>query len=165
MKTNIEVPPFIYSTGDNELKQALYSKSFDVKHIGNIKGLLPIIGVDFNETEQSYGKRLKLWKLAENDVLFEGWKIKDMKHWHFITSADKKITFIFEFSNYTTVINDREYKFPSLPDTIDDFINDCRRIGIKLFWKQEIIDKFGVDKLSSQKKMIDYSQILRQTLD
>jgi len=28
------------------------------------------------------------------------------------------------------------------PRTVDDFVNDCSRVGIDLFWKEEIINKY-----------------------
>jgi hypothetical protein len=29
-----------------------------------------------------------------------------------------------------------------LPNTLDDFINDCNRVGVELLWKEEIVKKY-----------------------
>lgn len=165
MQNNVEAAPFIHTIGDAVVKNELYTKYFSVEHIGNIKGQMPICGVDFHETEASYAKRLRDWRFSDREVFFEGWIIKDMKHWQHAVSGDNETSILFEFKSYEIVNRGKIYRFPVLPETIDDFINDCKRIGLKLFWKQEIIDKFGVEKISSTKKVVDYDKILRQTLD
>lgn len=163
MNQLLEVAPYIHTVGDERVKNELYLSYFDVKQVGNVKGAMPIIGIDFNETEASYAKRLRNWRFADREVLFDGWIVKDMKHWHVMQRED--VIIIFEFTTYTVTIGAKEYKFNVLPETVDDFINDFKRIGVKLFWKQEIIDKFGKDKLSSSKKVIEYHKILKQSLE
>lgn len=165
MENKLEAAPFIHTVGDVVVKNELYTKYFSVEHIGNLKGSMPICGVDFQETEGEYAKRLRDWRFADREVLFDGWVVKDMKHWHHLTSTDGQCTVLFDSKSYEIANGRKVYKFPVLPETIDDFINDCRRIGIKLFWKQEIIDKFGVEKISSTKKVVDYTKLLGQTLD
>lgn len=164
MTTSIEAAPFAHTTGDQSIKEKLYLKHFDVKFLGNIKGSLPVMGVDFNETEVAYAKRLREWKLAENEVIFSGWKLKDMKHYQVATNADG-ISIHVDFNAYSITVGRREYKFPILPETIDDFINDCKRIGIKLFWKQEIIDNFGMERITSERKVIEFYKIVRGNLN
>lgn len=146
MNSRLEVSPYIHTVGDETVKNNLYLKYFDVKHIGNLKGSMPILGVDFNETDAAYVKRLRAWKLADQDVLFSNWTIKDLKHFQ-VAVSDAGDTIQFDFATYHIKTIHKEYLFPVLPNTIDDFILDCTRIGVKLFWKQEIIDKFGADHL------------------
>lgn len=163
MIERVEASPYNRTVGDETVKNELYLKYFDVKHLGNIKGSMPLLGVDFNETESAYAKRLRVWKQADYDVLFSDWKIKDLKHFQVATNNDGDTLHI-EPSSYSITTAGKEFHFPVLPETIDDFINDCKRIGLKLFWKQEIIDKFGADRISSETKVIEYHKILRQSL-
>ena len=151
MENDFEAAPYIQTIGDEVAKNNLYLQFFDVKHLGNLKGAMPIFGVDFHETNEAYANRLKIWKFADKEVLFDGWVVKDMKHWQFLHYGEN-VTVIFEFNTYSITAFGKEYKFSVLPDTIDDFINDCKRIGLKLFWKPEIIDKFGIEKITSEKK-------------
>lgn len=165
MDNLVEAAPFIHTVGDAVVKDELYLKYFSIERIGNIKGTMPICGIDFQETEVSYAKRLRDWRFTDREVLFNGWIVKDMKHWHHVTNSEGSITMLFEFKTYEIANGHHVYKFPVHPETIDDFINDCKRIGLKLFWKPEIIDKFGVEKISSTKKVVDYHKLFRETLD
>jgi len=164
MGQRIEAPPYLNTDGDINVRNNIYLQFFKTEHLGNIKGDMPIMGVDFNETEAAYAKRLRAWRMAENEVIFDGWKIKDMKHWQLATSLSGEETIMFEFNAYTVTLGKKEYKFPTHPDTVDDFINDCKRIGLKLFWKQDIIDKFGAKSISSERRVIEFHKILRQPL-
>src|SRR5258705_4633460 len=134
MENNVEAAPFIHTVGDTGVKDGLYLKYFSVEQVGNLKGSMPICGVDFQETEIAYSKRLRDWRFADREVLFNGWIVKDMKHWQHLTSTDGETTILFEFKTYEIVNGGKVYIFPVLPETIDDFINDCKRIGVKLFW-------------------------------
>lgn len=165
MRNEVEASPFINTICDEIAKNELYTKFFDPKHLGNMTGKMPLMGVDFHETEAAYAKRLRLWKQAENEVLFDGWNVKDMKHWQIAVSRDGNTTIQIDFNTYTITTSEKEYKFPTIPENIDDFINDCKRIGVKLFWKQEIIDKFGEKRISSTKKVVEIHKILGQSLD
>jgi len=158
----IEAAPYIFTMGDEKVKDELYLKYFDVKLIGNLKGSMPLFGVDYDESEDGYNKRLREWRFADREVLFEGWMVKDMKHSKVLYNHDKTISILFEFKDYTITIEGKEYFFPVLPETIDDFINDCKRIGLKLFWKREIIDKFGVEKITSDNKVVEYHKFLKK---
>ncbi len=160
MSELIEVPPFIHTNGNEDVKNELYLKHFDIKYLGNITGSMPLMGIDYNETESAYTKRLRCWKQADMNVIFDGWSIKDLKQFQIATDKNGN-TIQFDFNSYSVTIESREYKFPLLPETIDDFINDCKRIGLKLFWKQEIINKFDADHISSEKKVVEYHKILK----
>ncbi len=157
-----EAAPYIFTTEKNKVKNELYEKYFDVKHIGNLKGFMPLFGIDFDDTEEGYNKRLREWRFADREVFFDGWFVKDMKHSKVLYNQDKTITIVFEFKDYKITIDKKEYCFPVLPETIDDFINDCKRIGLKLFWKQEIIDKFGVGNVTSDTKVVEYHKFLKK---
>lgn len=165
MKIKVEASHYIHTSGDQFVKKDLYLLKFSVNHIGNIHGLMPFIGVDFNETDEGYAKRLRTWKLADRDVLFTGWKVKDMGHWQVLQNEDSTCSINFEFSTYSILLYGKEYVFNAHPETIDDFITDCKRIGLKLFWNTQIIDKFGIDKITSSTKVLEYHKILRESLD
>jgi len=73
------------------------------------------------------------------DRLFDGWRGKDMVNWHKFTNDDK---IILEFyPTYYTVrkdIKDSITYMMSIPETIDDFINDMNRFGVQLYWSEWI---------------------------
>lgn len=140
----IEAVPYLLNVNGEKLRNELYGLSFNIKHVGNLEGSMPLFNIDFHENEEEYAARLRRWRFADRAVLFDGWIVKDMQHWHVIYSKDYTISILIEFNTYSITLKNKEYKFPILPDTIDNFINDCRRISLKLFWKQEIIDKFGI---------------------
>jgi hypothetical protein len=166
MKNNVEVSPYIFTICDQKIKTELYNRFFDVKHIGNSDGSsMPVNGQDYHETNEGYINRLKKWKLKDREILFDGWIVKDLIHWQTLENPQSNASIDVEFNTYKIRLYDKEYKFPILPDTIDDFINDCKRIGLKLFWKQEIIDKFGIDKITSPHKVIEYHRIIRENLN
>ena len=161
MNQQIEVPPFIETSGDVILKKEIFGVYFDVNRVGNIKGSMPLMGVDFNETEIAYAKRLRIWRQNDHEVLFSGRTVKDMNQFQIAKNGNGD-TIQFDFDSYTITTRGQEYVFPKHPTTVDEFITDCRRIGLKLFWKQEIIDKFGADQLSSKKSTSSYHNVLRQ---
>lgn len=155
----IEAAPYIYLEGDENVKNQLYTNFFDVSHFGNIKGDKPIKGYGFWESDDAYAKRLKEWENYEKDVYFEGWTCKDMRLWQVFTNNDG-VTVVFEINSYNVTINNKEYHFPILPETIDDLINDFKRVGVKLYWKESIINKFGHKNLVSDKRVVEYHKIM-----
>jgi len=155
----IEAAPYIYVDGNEQVKKELYSNYFDVSHLGNIKGERPIMGIGFWETTHGYASRLKEWEEHEKNVYFEGWTCKDMRLWQVFTNKDG-VGVVFEINSYYITIGDKEYHFPVLPETIDDLINDFKRVGVKLFWKESIVNKFGYENLNSDKRTVEYHKIM-----
>lgn len=69
------------------------------------------------------------------DTLFDGWRGKDMINWHKFTN-DNKIILEFYPKYYTIrkdVQNSATYML-SVPETINEFINDMYRFGIEIYW-------------------------------
>ena len=66
-----------------------------------------------------------------------------MNHYQEIKSLDNKIYLIFEFNNYVVLKNKKEYNFVN-PNTVDDFINDMKRLNINLLWNKNVFSKFGI---------------------
>lgn len=77
------------------------------------------------------------------DILFDGWRGKDMINWHKFTNDDK---FVLEF--YATYYIIRKEKADStkymlsIPKTINDFINDMHRFGVQIYWTERIETDF-----------------------
>ena len=78
------------------------------------------------------------------DTLFEDWRGKDMLNgWSKFTSDDYTLEF---FPTYYTIkknkpIDSTQYML-SIPETIDDFINDMNRFGVLLYWTTWIDENF-----------------------
>jgi len=162
MIVKIEASPFIDTKGSIEAKNGLYNLSFDFSRIANKFGEIPVKMGGFWESDQAFDKRLSKWNAEEQIVLFEGWVCKDMHHYQEIYDKEKNIVITFEINEYEVNYSGRKFLFQVLPDTIDDFINDLKRIGIKLFWKQEIADIYGIDNITSNKKIIDYYALIKK---
>jgi len=73
------------------------------------------------------------------ELLFEGWKGKNMNNWFKFTNDDKVVLEF--YATYYTVVknvpNATKYML-SIPKTIDDFINDMNRLEIQLYWTEWI---------------------------
>lgn len=162
MSVRIEASPFIDTKGSIEAKNGLYNISFDFSRIANKYGEIPVKRGGFWESDQAYEKRLSKWNEEERTVLFEGWVCKDMHHYQEIYDKEKNIVITFEINEYEVNYSGRKFLFKVLPDTVDDFINDLKRIGIKLFWKPEIADIYGIENITSNKKIIDYYALLKE---
>jgi hypothetical protein len=69
-------------------------------------------------------------------------------------------------SNFITEWFDGEIK-PSHwnPKIIDDYISECYRMGVKLYWKEKILDKFPYSKISSPNGSAEYYQSTMNELD
>jgi hypothetical protein len=163
----VEASPFIdVNHSDERAKKELYNLPFDIDLIANKNGsTLPLKMEGFWESNEAYQNRLDKWKAGEKAILFTGWSRKDMYHYQEIYHKENNTIIIFETNEYVVNHQGRKFTFPLLPDTIDDFINDLKRIGIKLFWKQEIADIYGIEKVTSNKKIIDYYSMVKNLTD
>ena len=77
------------------------------------------------------------------DMLFDDWRGKDMVNWHRFTN-DGKIVLEF-YPTYYLIRKDKpetaKYML-SIPESIDDFINDMDRFKIQLYWTKWIDENF-----------------------
>jgi len=153
----IEASPFIcVSVSNKEAKDKLYGIPFDTSLVANRFGDRPVKLYGFWESDQSYEKRLDAWQKEENKVLFTGWLCKDMFQFKELQNRGSKIIITVSETKYDVNYSGRKFEFPVLPDTVDDFITDLKRIGITLLWKPEIADIYGIDSVTSNTKIIDY---------
>ena len=77
-------------------------------------------------------------------ILFDGWRCKDMATWFKYTNDDN---FILEVYAETYIIKTemnvktKTFVLPH-PRTINDFINDMDRFGIQLYWNNWVNENF-----------------------
>ncbi len=157
-----EVAPYILSRGDDSARKKLYLLPFDVTLIANVKGDRPIFKEGFLETQETYMKRLKIWEEHEEKLIFEGWSCKDLGMFQVLTREyDATKIEITPFSGYSvTTETGKKIEYYTLPDTVDDFITDLRRLGIKLFWKDRIMDMYG-GMITCDKEVVEYYKIIK----
>lgn len=157
-----EAAPYTYTKGDNVVKNELYARYFDVGNLANLKGERPVKGYGFLESDSGYANRLSIWEDRDKDVLFEGWVCKDMSQWQIFTNLDdSSVSVQFNLDDYTITVNEKEYLFPVLPETIDDLINDFKRVGVKLYWKENVVQQFGLYNVTSDRKVVEYHKIMK----
>lgn len=161
MNLDFEASPYINTIANEKARKELYANYFDVPLIGNIKGAKPVKGYGFWESDEAFSDRLKEWEQNELNVLFDGWVCKDMKHFQVFTREYDDTVLTFEFSSYTVAVAGKQFLFPLLPDTIDDLITDLKRVGVKMFWKPEVLKKFTPEAVTSSKKVVEYYRIIR----
>lgn len=160
----IEASPYIDVKHTNEkAKTELYALPFETSRIANKFGSeKPVKLFGFWESDNAYQDRLDKWNIEEKYRLFDGWSCKDMYHFQEIYNKKTNTIITFEHNEYEVNHQGRKFLFPLLPETIDDFITDLKRIGVVLFWKQEIADIYGIDNITSNKKIIDYYEFLKK---
>jgi len=114
----VSVIPYSETTGSEKFKEFL-AKPF------TLDMLYPV----FNE--------------KSGDVLFDGWRGKNMVNWYKFTNDDK---IVLEFyPTYYTLRKEVKGSITymlSIPKTIDDFINDMLRFGVQLYWTDWIDQNF-----------------------
>lgn len=162
MNILVEASPYLDTKGSDKAKNELYNLPFDFGRVANKTGERPEKMGGFWESNEGFLEREASWKLEELRVLFYGWSCKDMHHYQEIIHKGKNIIITFEPSVYEVNYAGKKFLFPALPETMDEFITDLKRIGIKLFWKPEIVDIYGIDNVSSNKKIIDYYALIKE---
>lgn len=158
----IEAAPFIETNLSIKAKEGLYTLPFDFSRIANKHGKKPENNRGFLESDEAFAKRLKEWTDENQKVLFDGWICKNMQFYQEIYNEEKKIFITFESNEYAVRYLKKEFLFPTLPETIDEFITDLKRVGIALFWKEELLNKHTIEALTSKKKVIDYYGIIKK---
>jgi hypothetical protein len=163
----VEASPFVnVNKLDERVREELYAQPFSFNKIANKLGSRPQKMFGFWESDNAYHDRLTEWESAEKDVLFEGWECKDMYQYQELVNRKSNIIITLEMKdyevNYNGGIKGGKYLYPTHPETIDEFITDLKRMGITLFWKQKIADIYGIECVTSNKKIIDYYGYIKQ---
>jgi len=121
------------------LMSSFYSQSFDVNMVANPIGeVCPVHAKDFSSMrDKDYDK----WADVEKNVIFKYW----MKSEFGSDFTNVKDNCIYFQSNCYVIRTDKNrpdtgVRLP-LPQTLDDFISDCNRVGVELYWKEEVIKK------------------------
>lgn len=123
---------------------SFYSQPFNLNMIANPMGeACPAhqenISSEYNiEKDADYNN----WMDAEKNILFKYWTQSEFGN-DFCNVKDNCI--YFQTDSY--VIRTDKHKSESgirfpLPKTLDDFIRDCERVGVELYWKEEIGKKY-----------------------
>lgn len=165
-KTSIEASPYIAIKNPNEkVRNELYTLPFEISLIANKFGPShPVKYHGFWESNEAYLERLENWKKEEKNRLFDGWSCKDMYHFTEIYNEETHTIITFEPNEYEVNYSGRKFLFQILPDTIDDFINDLKRIGVPLFWKKEIADIYGIQNITSNQNIINYYSMIESLI-
>jgi hypothetical protein len=78
--------------------------------------------------------------VPSNEILFTGWKGKEMIGWWKFTNDDKNVLELYPES-YKILIKTKTYTLP-IPKTLNDFVNDMERVGIPLYWSEWVERNF-----------------------
>lgn len=131
MKTKLPVISFIETSHQNK---GFFNQKFNPKMVGNLLGRKPVQVRGFTESNETYNERLEEWEEEEKYLLFEGWVGKTRMNWiEMKNDVDDKL----EFYSKTYKINGTELPYPK---TLDNFITDCQRLDVKLWWYRGLID-------------------------
>ncbi len=124
------------------LLSSLYSKPFEMSMVANPIGeVCPARQENIASVTREEDKDYDKWRKAEDDILFKYWMISEFGN-DFYNLNDNCIYFLTDSYVIRTDKNKSEtgVRLP-LPQTIDDFIRDCNRVGIELYWKEEVVKK------------------------
>jgi hypothetical protein len=133
----------------NALKD-LYSQPFHPEMLAHLKEEPNFL--NYGEKNRSrYEHDLFMWKSAEqkSKILFRGWQINETDGFNYSMILEKSnndgygdllhIGYYIEDNAYSLHNGTDSVEFPSKPITLDDFICDCKRAGISLFWTDNVI--------------------------
>ena len=88
------------------------------------------------------------------DVLFDGWRGKNMMNWYKFTDDDNNVLeFYANYYNIKTKTTSNQ--FP-IPKTIGDFINDMTRINIQLYWSEWMNENFEPKEYFDKDEISNY---------
>jgi len=99
----------------------------------------------------------------EQQVLFDGWRSKNMTTWFKYVNDDDFILEVYA-ETYTINIKTKKFVLPH-PRTINDFINDMYRFGIQLYWNKWIADNFNPKDYLQEDEIRNYYVTLLGRLD
>lgn len=97
------------------------------------------------------------------EVVFDGWYGKSIGDW-FKLRNDDGVVLEFYSTHYDIKIKVVSYRF-SLPDTINDFINDMCRLNIDLYWSTWIDEKFEPKEYLNEEGVENYFRGLLGKMD
>jgi hypothetical protein len=97
----------------------------------------------------------------DSDVLFMDWKGTDMRGWYRFVNPNTGVVLEFHKDEYKIKVRSGSYKFPH-PKTLNDFISDCNRVGITLYWYQKRMDELFELRtyLDEEESKIYYKELL-----
>jgi hypothetical protein len=117
-----------------------YSQPFNFNIVANPIGeVCPVHAKDFSSMRD---KDYETWLEAEGVILFKYWMKSEFGS-DFTNVKDNCI--YFQSDCYVIRVDKNRpetgVRLP-LPQTLDDFISDCNRVGIELYWKDEVVKKY-----------------------
>ena len=96
----------------------------------------------------------------DSNPLFIGWKGIDMKGWYRFVDPNNGAVLEFFADEYKIKPRGKSVTFPH-PRTLNDFISDCNRVGLDLFWDQKKLDaKFDIKIYLNEKDSKEYYKYL-----
>ena len=92
-------------------------------------------------------------------LLFEKWNQVNMGNYEKLTYGNYTIKYYgndlpYEITN-NNLIGQKTFQLPC-PKNIDQFISDCERCDVDLFWTQNIIDQYDLKYLMTTKEFKEY---------
>ena len=95
------------------------------------------------------------------EVLFIDWKGFNMTSWIKIMNPHNGIKMEFFTDEYKIYMPSKTYVF-TYPTILNDFISDCERVGLDLYWNTEALDKHFELKTyaSAEETEIYYNDLL-----
>jgi hypothetical protein len=128
----IKAVPYIRTTGSERFKEFLVIPfSIDMLH-----PVIPALNI------------------PPNEILFIGWKGKEMIGWWKFIDEEKNIL-EFYGETYRVIVKTKSYTFPT-PKTLNDFINDMDRVGITLNWSEWVEKTFEPKDYLDRDGIYDY---------
>lgn len=105
--------------------------------------------IDLNVSNKKYKDFLlrkfdvgNLYRFNEDsEVFFLDWRGVDMIGWYKLINPNCNVTIEFYIDEYKIHMGKKIHTF-MFPTTINDFISDCKRVDLKLYWDYETLDKY-----------------------
>lgn len=131
------------TTGKNvEKLYEFYSKPFHPEMLAHLIETPNFLNYGDKLTEL-FNKDTNMWKKSEEEpmILFDGWEVNETDGFNY--AFTKKgldmfyhIGYYKEESAYTIHSYSEDYEYHNKPATLDNFIVDCQKAGVKLFWNK-----------------------------
>ncbi|MFW6243055.1 MAG: hypothetical protein ACOC2W_02755 [bacterium] len=97
-------------------------------------------------------------------TIFDGWVGKKLNTWHRLSNDEFELEFYDE--SYTIKNNklNKKYELP-IPKTIIEFINDCLKFDIELYWSDYIDKNFEPYEYLTTSQVIEYYKNLLNKME